>query len=120
VDGISFGFCDSVNENPEMIQKQTSLSTCESSCYVMFCYCTISLNSYVTCQRAQNLRIFSNLSWVTEGIFEYGKKKSQNQQKKMAQKIQLSRAQRVFLVDGVTRTFLVRMGPSEHQAEHLL
>jgi hypothetical protein len=39
---------------------------------------------------------------------------------KIGPKIQFSRAQRVLLVEGVTRTFLAHVGPSEHQEEHLL
>src|ERR1700761_1165896 len=36
-------------------------------------YCTISFNSYVTCHGQQNIRNFSYMSRVTEGIYEYPK-----------------------------------------------
>jgi hypothetical protein len=39
-------------------------------CIELMEYCTISFNSKVTRHRAQNIRKFSNLSRVTEGIFE--------------------------------------------------
>jgi hypothetical protein len=41
-------------------------------------YCTISFNSPVTHHRASNLRIFSGLSRVTEGIFECAKRSHKN------------------------------------------
>jgi hypothetical protein len=50
---------------------------------------------------------------------EYVKKVTKSV-KKNGPKIEFSHAQRVLLVDGVTRTFLVHVGASEHQEEHLL
>jgi hypothetical protein len=59
--------------------------------------CTVSLNSYVTRHRAQNLRIFSNFSRVAEGIFECVKKVTKST--KMPQKIPFLCALRVLLQD---------------------
>jgi hypothetical protein len=77
--------------------------------FVHLVYCRVSFNSDVTRHRARNLRIFSNLSQVTEGIFECAKKVTKSRE--MPKKIQISRALRVLLVEGGMRTFLAHVGP---------
>lgn len=57
-------------------------------------YCSISLNSYVTRHSGQNVRKFSHLSRVTEGIFEYAKQVTKSA--KNDSKVKFSRAQRVL------------------------
>jgi hypothetical protein len=56
--------------------------------------CFISLNSYVTRHSGQNVRKFSHLSRVTEGIFEYAKQVTKSA--KNDSKVKFSRAQRVL------------------------